>query len=214
LKLADAGDLQGAIAAHEAALERDPAFAQAHANLIGLYGRARNWARAEEHYRATVALGFSLSQAHYDYAVLLGLQEKWDLAEEAYRRAIAVNPLHAEAHNNLGQLLERRQAFEAAAAEYEQAAEAQPVFRLARFNFGRMLLGLGRPQQAIAAFDMLTQPRDAETPRYLFALATAHLRAGHKDEGITWATEARQLAVEYGQQELAAAIARDLALLK
>ena len=32
--------------------------------------------------------------------------------------------------------------------------------------------------------------------------------------GIKWATDARQLALEYGQDELAAAIARDLASLK
>ena len=45
LKLAESGDLTGAIAAHEAALVRDPSIAQAHANLISLYGRTRNWAR-------------------------------------------------------------------------------------------------------------------------------------------------------------------------
>jgi tetratricopeptide (TPR) repeat protein len=214
LKLAETGDLQGAIAAHEAAVARDPELAQAHANLISLYGRARDWTKAEEHYRATVALGFSLAEAHYDYGVLLGLQEKWDAAEEAYRRALAVNPLHFEAHNNLGQLLERRREFEAAAAEYARAVDARPTFRLARFNLGRMLMGLGRPQEAIAAFEKLQAPRDAETPRYLFALASAHLRAGHRDEAVRWATEARQLALESGQRDLADTIDRELAALK
>src|SRR6185295_1453260 len=95
LKLAEAGDLAGAIAAHEAALARDPSIAQAHGNLISLYGNTRNWAKAEEHYRAVVALGVNLGDAHYDYGVLLGLQEQWDLAADAYRRAIAVNPQHA-----------------------------------------------------------------------------------------------------------------------
>jgi tetratricopeptide (TPR) repeat protein len=214
LQRAEAGDLQGAIAAHEAALQRDPDFAQAHANLIGLYGRTRDFAKAEEHYRATVALGFNLAEAHYDYAVLLAFQEKWAAAEEAYRRAIAVNPLHAEARNNLGQLLERRQAFEEAAAEYEKAVDARPSFRIARFNLGRMLLGLRRPQEAIAVFERLQEPQDAETPRYLFALSTAHARAGHKEDALKWGTEARRLALEFGQQDLAGAIERDLVLLK
>jgi hypothetical protein len=40
------------------------------------------------------------------------------------------------------------------------------------------------------------------------------VRAGHRDEGVKWATDARQLAVEHGQLELAAAIERDLARLK
>lgn len=214
LKLAEAGDLDGAIAAHEAALAQQPSLAEAHANLIGLYGRARNWAKAEEHYRAVTALGVDLGTAHYDYGVLLGLQEKWDLAAEAYRRAIAVNPLHAQAYNNLGQILERQRRFDAAADAYKHAVDSQPAFRFAGFNLGRMLVALGRPDEAIVEFQKLIEPRDAESPRYLFALATAHVRAGHKDEGIRWANQAQRLALEYGQADLAAAIARDLASLR
>ena len=55
VKLAERGELEGAIAAHEAALVLEPSLAEAHANLIALYGRARNFAKAEEHYRAVVA---------------------------------------------------------------------------------------------------------------------------------------------------------------
>jgi len=214
LKLAEAGDVAGAIVAHESALARDPSIAQAHANLISLYGRVGNWTKAEEHYRAVVALNFNLGDAHYDYGVLLGLQEKWDLAAGAFRQAIAVNPRHAQAHNNLGQILERRRDLEAATAEYRLAVESQPAFRIARFNLGRMLIASGRPDEAIGELEQLIEPRDAETPRYLFALATAHVRAGHRDEGIKWASDAKQLALEYGQHELAAAIERDLAKLR
>ena len=85
VKLADAGDVDGAIAAHEAALARDPGLVQPHANLIALYGRARNWSKAEGHYRALVQSGAVGADAHYDYGVLLGLQEKWDAAIDAYR---------------------------------------------------------------------------------------------------------------------------------
>jgi tetratricopeptide (TPR) repeat protein len=214
LKLAERGDLEGAIAAHEAALALEPSLAEAHANLIGLYGRARNFASAEQHYGAVVRLGVNLSTAHYDYGVLLGLQDKWDLAAEAYRRAIAVNPLYAEAHHNLGQVLERQRQLDAAADAYRRAVDSQPTLRVARFNLGRMLVALGRPDAAIAELEQLTEPRDSEAPRYLFALATAHVRAGHRDVGIRWATEARELALQHGQDTLAAAIARDLASLK
>jgi tetratricopeptide (TPR) repeat protein len=214
VKLAENGDLEGAIAANEAALVQEPALAEAHANLISLYGRTRNWAKAEEHYRAVVALGVNLSTAHYDYGVLLDLQEKWDLAADAYRQAIAVNPHHAQAYNNLGQELERQRRMDAAADAYRHASDSQPTFRLARFNLGRMLIALGQNAEAIAELGNLTEPRDAEAPRYLFALATAHVRAGHRDEGIKWATDARRLALEHGQGELAAAIARELASLR
>ena len=214
LKLAEAGDSAGAIAAHEAALARDASIAQAHANLISLYGRTRNWAKAEEHYRAVVALGVNLGDAHYDYGVLLGLQEQWERAEAAYRQAIAVNPQHARAYNNLGQVLERRRQLEPAADAYRQAVGSEPTFRLARFNLGRMLIALGRFDDAILELEKLTEPRDSEAPRYLFALATAHVRAGHRNEGIQWATDAKNLALAHGQHDLAAAIERDLAALK
>jgi hypothetical protein len=77
-----------------------------------------------------------------------------------------------------------------------------------------MLIALGRNDEAIRELEQLTEPRDAEAPRYLFALATAHVRAGHRDEGIARAIDARQLARQHGQDDLAAAIERDLARLK
>jgi hypothetical protein len=77
-----------------------------------------------------------------------------------------------------------------------------------------MLLALGRSEEAIVELEKLVEPRDAEAPRYLFALATAHVRSGHKAEGIRWATEARQLALQYGDTALAAAIERDLASIR
>jgi tetratricopeptide (TPR) repeat protein len=214
IKLAAMGDAAGAIAAHEAALAIDPSIAQAHANLISLYGTERNWAKAEEHYRAVVALGFNLGDAHYDYGVLLGMQERWAEAAAAYRQAIAVDPHHARAYNNLGLVLERLEDVAGAADAYRHAVESQPTFRLARFNLGRMLMAERRDEDAIAELQQLTDPRDEETPRYLFALATAHVRAGHKAEGVKWATDAAKLARELGQLDLAAAIERDLASLK
>lgn len=212
--LAERGDLAGAIAAHEAALARDPTLAQAHANLISLYGRDKNWAKAEAHYRAVIRLGGDIGDAQYDYGVLLGLQEKWEQAVEAYRQAISVNPHHARAYNNLGEVLERQRKFDAALDAYRQAVASEPLFRLARFNSGRMLLALGRTDEAVSQLEKLVEPRDAEAPRYLFGLAAAYVRAGRKEDGIKWATDARQLALQHGQNELAAAIERDLARLK
>ena len=214
VKLADAGDVDAAIAAHETALARDPGLTQAHANLIALYGRTRNWSKAEEHYRAAVSSGVGLADVHYDYGVLLGLQEKWDLAENAYREALAVNPMHPQARNNLGQTLERQRKLAEAADSYRRAVESQPGFRLARFNHARMLIALTRPAEAIAELEKIVEPRDAEAPRYLFALGVAHVRAGRKAEGIKWAMQAKALALQFGQTELAAAIDGELKQLK
>jgi hypothetical protein len=62
--------------------------------------------------------------------------------------------------------------------------------------------------------ERLTEPRDAETPRYLFALASAYVRSGRIAEGLRRGTEARDLAAAYGQKDLAAAIERSLAMIR
>ena len=214
LRLAEAGDVAGAIEAHEAALARNPSLAQAHANLISLYGRVGQWAKAEQHYKAVLVLGYNADEAHYNYGVLLGAQQRWSEAAAAFRLAVAANPLHAQAHNNLGQLLEGERKPDEALDQYRQAVAANPQFRLARYNVGRMLLAARRFDDAIAEFERLREPQDAEAPRYWYGLAVAHVQAGRRDEGLALAREARRLAEAFGQHELTAAIDRDMASLK
>ena len=214
VRLAERGDVAGAITAHEAALAKDPSIARAHANLISLYGRQGNWAKAEEHYREAVRLGGDIGDAHYDFGVLMAMQQKWDQAAEAYKKAIAANPLHTTALNNLGETQERQGKVQEALDSYRRASDAQPLFRLARFNVGRMLIALGRTDEAVAQFEKLVEPRDAAAPRYLFGLAVGYARLGKKDEALKWATDAQQLAQQHGQKELAAAIQKELEKLK
>jgi hypothetical protein len=42
----------------------------------------------------------------------------------------------------------------------------------------------------------------------------ANIRSGNKDTGLKWASEARRRAAATGQQELAAAIDREVASIK
>jgi tetratricopeptide (TPR) repeat protein len=206
VKLKEAGDLQGAIAAHEAAVARQPDYAQAHANLISLYTDARNWIKVEEHFHAVRSLGFGLADANFDYGVALERQEKWNLAEAAYRRAVAINPAHAAAHINLGRALERRNELEQAAAEFRLAVASQPTNRVARYDLGRMLLALGQPREAVTEFEKALEPRDEQTPSSLLGLAVAHAVAGQPKEATRRFTEARDLAASYGLTDVVRAI--------
>jgi tetratricopeptide (TPR) repeat protein len=214
LRLAEVGDLPGAIEAHEAALARNPSLAQAHANLISLYGRTSQWAQADAHYKALLAIGYNLDEAHYNYGVLLGLQRRWPEAAVAFRAAITANPLHAMARNNLGQILEGERNVTEALDQYRHAVAADPQLRLARYNLGRMLLATRQIEEAAAEFERLREPQDAESPRYVYGLAVANIQAGRRAQGVELAHQARQLAERYGQRELVAAIDRDLAGLK
>jgi hypothetical protein len=77
-----------------------------------------------------------------------------------------------------------------------------------------MLIAQGRPDEAVIELQKLAEPRDAEAPRYLFALSTAYVRAGRKSDGLKWAVEARDLALKFGDTALAAAIERDMAMIR
>ncbi|HEY3132157.1 MAG TPA: tetratricopeptide repeat protein, partial [Acidobacteriota bacterium] len=67
IALQSAGQTQAAVAEHERALQIDPNFAQAHVNLITLYGRLGQPVSAEKHYRAAVAINANLAEAHYNF---------------------------------------------------------------------------------------------------------------------------------------------------
>ena len=81
---------------------------------------------------------------------------------------------------------------------------------MARLNLGRMLIAQARPAEAVATLRPLAATRDADSPREWFALAVAYLRAGQSAEGVRLANEARALAEQFGQADLAADIARGL----
>jgi tetratricopeptide (TPR) repeat protein len=215
IRLGNEGKLAEAIAAHDAALAKDPDNAQAHANLISLYGRLGQWAEAEKQFKAVLALKSNLDEAYYNYGVVLTLQKRDTEAADAFRRAIDANPLHAQAYNNLGVLLERERRWEDAAGAYRQAIEHQPAFRLGRFNLARMLIALGRNDDAVAELEKLIALAgdDQESPRYVYALSTAHLRAGRVERALAYAQDARRLALAYDQAALVAAIDKDLAAL-
>jgi tetratricopeptide (TPR) repeat protein len=209
-RLGEAGKLDESIALHVKALERDPLAAQAHVNLISLYGRSDRPKEAEAHYRAALALGANLAEAHYNYGVLLVTAGRHAEAAGAFRQAIEVNPFHAQAHNNLGGLLAREGKLEDAIGEYHQAIASDPQHRPSRFNLARALVAVGRSAEAIEQFQRILTPEDSDTPRYTFALASAHFKAGNIAQAREYAERALRGARRLDQNELAAMIERAL----
>ncbi len=214
IQLAAAGDVPGAIKAHERAIALTPDLAHARVNLITLYGRAGQWAEAEEQYRRVTEAGLNAGEAHASYAQVLLAQRRAVGAIPIFREALVSRPADGAARNGLGLALEMTGDSVGALASYEQAVRDAPMLRAARFNYGRALVAAGRLQDAIAEFAKLQAPEDEETPRYLFALSAARVRAGEVDEGRSQALAALAMARRYGQTQLAETIERDLAGLK
>jgi tetratricopeptide (TPR) repeat protein len=213
--LEQVGRIQDAIKATEKAVELDPERVLAHANLLSLYGRVGNLQKAEEQYRAVMALNpDQFPKAHYDYGVLLMTKGEYKEAEEAFRRAIRINPSYAQAHNNLGHLLERGGKLPEAMAEYRKSMESMPGYRQAHFNLGRILVNQGNYQEGIEQLSKTLTPVDESTPAYLYALGAAYGRAGDRQNALRYLHQAREQASARGQAKLLADIEEDLRTLE
>ena len=212
--LAREGQDREAVEAHERALALDPALGQARVNLITLYGRMGEWARAEAEYREALRIGTNIAEAHANYAQVLLAARRAAEAVPVFRKALQANPADAQALNGLGLALETSGDPSGASAAYRQAVVHAPDFRQARFNYARTLVASGRLEEAIGELERLRLPEDAEAPRYRFALSAALVRAGKVERGRAEAAAALDLARKFGQSELAASIERDLALLR
>lgn len=213
--LEQVGRIEDAIQATEKAVELDPKLVLAHANLLSLYGRVGNLQKAEEQYRAVMALNpDQFPKAHYDYGVLLMTKGKYKQAEEAFRRAIQINPSYAQAHNNLGYLLEREGNLPEAMAEYRKSIGSMPGFRQARFNLGRILVNQGNYKEGIEQLLQTLTPVDESTPAYLYALGAAYGRAGDRPKALHYLRQARSEATARGQSKLLADIEEDLRTLE
>lgn len=211
--LESAGKIEESIAAHEKALGINPVLVQAHINLISLYGRTKQFDKAEQSYRAALEINPDLPDIHFNFGVLLAGQERDKEAAQAFQRCLELNPYYAEAHHNYGALIEREGKLDEAARHYRKAIENKPGYRPAHFHLGRILVNQNKLSEAIEQFLQTLTPADADTPRFTYALGATYIRAGNHQKGIHYLREALKRASALDQKQLANSIERDLKTL-
>ncbi len=213
--LARQGQLPQAAALQERALAADPKLTQAWVNLISLYARLDQPEKAETAYRRAIALEPNHAEAHYNFGVLCAQAERFPEAEQAFAAAVAADPTYPEALDNLGAVVERSGAWDRAATLYRRAVASNPGLRLAHYHLGRILANQRRFSEAIGEFEKsVAEPIDAQSPGYFYALGATHARAGVNAKAIEILERAHAEAVRWRQSELAAAIERDLGVLR
>lgn len=213
IELEKLGKLDEAIREHEAALATDPDNIQVRVNLISLYGRAGDPARAVEEFEAATRLSPGRSDAWYNYGVLLFGQHKYADAGQAFRRALEINPYYAEAHNNLGAVYEQDGRLDEAGKEFSDAIASRPDYPLARFHLARILVIHGRHDEAIQQLLKALKPESDQTALYLYALGAAYARTGDRAHAVEYYGQAHNAAAARNQSQLLASIDRDLKLL-
>lgn len=167
--------LRQCIGFYKRALERDPGFALAHADLAQLY----------------------LELALASGGGMLRPDEAFGLARDGIARALELDPSLGEAHSMLGfYKFVREFDWVGAEAEFKRALELSPGSADTYDLYGRMLAALGRHDEALP---MVRRAHELDPLSHRTDLASSLLRAGRNAEALEAAQQAVEVDPEYGR---------------
>lgn len=144
MDLMEAGAYSDAENCFENAIELDPLFAEAHANLGLLAEKRGDERRAEACYRRSISLNPGFVETFLDLGALLANSKRFTEAEAAYKQAIELKPHIPEAWSNLGVLYACMKREEEAERCHRTAIFLDNSYDAARFNLSYLLLRQGR----------------------------------------------------------------------
>jgi len=194
------GEIRQGIYLLEQAVEADPQFAAAYAELARGYSARLFYAdpgdtslqeRAFVAVERALALDPNLDTAHLARGLTLWIPTNHFPHERAiasYQRAIALNPSADEAHHQLGLVYLHIGLLDEGAREIREALRLNPANELARFRQGVIALYQARYTEAADVFSRT--PKGFQPPLVAFQLADALFHLGRK-------VEARQTATDY-----------------
>ncbi len=148
-----AGDLEGAIAAFEKALEIDPKF---HGAWYGLGNTLNDLGRNSEAIAAfdqALEINPKFHEVWNNLGNALNGLGRYSEAITAFDQALEIDPKFHAAWNNLGATLNDLGRYSESIAAFETALKIDPKSHFAWNGLGSTLRGLGRNSEAITAFD-------------------------------------------------------------
>jgi tetratricopeptide (TPR) repeat protein len=167
LARARAGDYRAAKQLLEDAIERDPGFSAAAANLITVDVLAGDLAAARSAADRFVALAPAAARARYERGIVALNAGDLTTAQTDFRALAAGDPAYAVAHYDLALIEIRNARFDAAELELDRALAIDPRYARARFALATVLVRAGRRTEARAAFDRAARDASDVTLRSL-----------------------------------------------
>lgn len=189
------------------AIERDPAFALAHAGIADCHAyfwlhvnrSEANRQAADEASRRALELDPDLAQAHVSRGVALSLGGQHDQAETEFETAIRLNPLLFEAFYFYARDAFVQGKLEQAIRLYEKASALRPEDCQSPLLMAQVYEDLGRKGEAqaarrrgvaVAEEHLKIHPDDV---RALYMAANGLVALGERERGLQWAERALSL---------------------
>ena len=153
------GDYAGAIEAYEAALQREPDFADALNNLGTCHQLRGQLPKAEAAFRRALELQPQIATYALNLGLILCQQHKFSMATDVLRRTREREPNNPEAAFNLGNALHGLGALRDAAEQYGAAVALRPDYADALITLGNTLEELGELESAVGAYEAAVRSR-------------------------------------------------------
>jgi tetratricopeptide (TPR) repeat protein len=207
--LANQGKNDEAITFYREALRLNPGLAIAHNNLGLALARLGRYDEAVEQYRQALAIDPAYVNACNNWGTALLKQGQFAEAESLYRRALDMDSRSASSSYNLAQALKGQGKDQEARQGYRQALALDSSWpeRAARAAWQLATDPIRRDgAEAVRLAEQACQATETTAPRMLDVLAASHAAAGHFGEAESIGRQARSIAIQASQPELARAI--------
>jgi TolB-like protein/DNA-binding SARP family transcriptional activator/lipoprotein NlpI len=184
--------LQRAVQLFQAAIAKDPRFANAYAGLADAYvvwpvyyavDPDPWYARADEAARHALSLDSTLAEPYASLGFAHMRQYRWEDATRELSHALALSPNYATAHQWYGKVLAARGQLADADRELRTALALDPLSAVTHYNLGQSLFWQRRYREAREQIRraLYVQP---SFPQASTMLALIDIAEGHADSGL------------------------------
>jgi tetratricopeptide (TPR) repeat protein len=193
---------------YQKAIQIKPDYAQAHYNMGTSLVQIRRMTEAMKSFEEAVRIMPDHGEARFNLGLALHMTGDDAKSAEHLKAAVDLLPEAAEAHYFLGVVLANQREFPRAITAFNEALKLNPDWPEALNGLSRILAtsedtGLRDPATSVKLAERACRLTGFSNPTFLETLALAYGAGGRKDEAISMAIKAAELARSSGQDALA-----------
>ncbi len=159
------GDYRKAVGIWERVIELDPANVAARRNLGMAYVELQETDKAREHLVEAALLDPKDAWSFVVLGNMLAKKDDLEGAERFYKQALELKPEDGWAMNSLGAICTERHKYEDAIAWFEKSIRLNPKFANPYYGRAHALVGMGKPEAALASIEELFQKAERQDAR-------------------------------------------------